>query len=354
MKILFLTRFGQQGASSRVRLLQFLPWFDSAASEYEIFPLFDDAMLLRKYKHGGYGLRALSEAYWRRIHVLNGRRQFDLVWIEKEALPWFPALFERLLLRRVPYCLDFDDAIFHNYDMHRSALVRAVYGKRIDSMMACASLVVAGNRYLADRAITAGAKRVEVMPTVVDLARYMPKKVYSVDTKLRIVWIGSPSTVQYLRELEAPLGELAKHCPFTLRVVGGGELSLPGVDVESLSWSEDTEAASIYECDIGIMPLRDTPWERGKCAYKLIQYMACGLPTVSSPVGANMEVVIDGETGLFADSPVIWVERLKNLLCDAALRQRFGQAGRARVEAKYSLQQAGPKLAHLLTQAGMQ
>jgi len=354
MKILFLTRFGQQGASSRMRSFQYLPWFESADIEYVVSPLFDDAMLLRKYQHGGYNLLELLSAFWWRIHVLMGVHQFDLVWIEKEALPWLPAWFERWLLRGTPYVLDFDDAIFHNYDLHRSALVRRVYGRRIDCLMEGARLVIAGNRYLADRASAAGARWVEVIPTVVDLARYPAKQTYSVATKPRIVWIGSPSTVQYLLELAEPLGALTKRQPFTLRVIGGGAITVPGVNVEVVTWSADTEAAAIAECDVGIMPLRDTPWEQGKCAYKLIQYMACGLPTVASPIGANRDVVIEGETGFFADTAYAWIEKMELLLCDAALRQRLGHAGRARVVAEYCLQQTAPKLVRLLTDAGVQ
>lgn len=354
MKILLLTRYGRRGASSRLRMLQYLPLFEAANIDCVVAPLIDDAMLLCKYRHGGYSLLELLSAYWRRIRALIGGRQFDVVWIEKEALPWFPAGFEIWLLRNVPYVLDFDDAVFHNYDLHPSVWVRHFYGRRIDRLMAGAHLVVAGNRYLADRAIAAGAQRVEVISTVVDLSRYLPKRAYPFTTKPRIVWIGSPSTVQYLQDLAESFRALAQCQPFTLRVIGGGALTIPGVEVEALPWSEDTEAALIEECDIGIMPLKDTPWEQGKCAYKLIQYMACGLPTVASPVGANREVVLEGETGFFADTPYSWVEKMKTLLRDAALRQRFGQAGRARVESEYCLQRSAPKLVRLFTEAGVQ
>ena len=349
MKILFLTRFGQLGASSRLRLLQYLPWFHGADFE-TICPLFNDAMLLRKYRDGSYILLALLSAYWWRILTLLGAHKYDLVWIEKEALPFFPAWLEKWLLRRVPYALDFDDAIFHNYDLHGSAWVRAFYGRRIDSLMKDARLVIAGNRYLANRAVSAGARWIEVIPTVVDLARYPAKQTYSDTTKLRVVWIGSPFTVQYLLELAEPLCVLSKRQPFTLRVIGGGAITMPGVDVESLPWSSDTEADDIAECDVGIMPLRDTPWEQGKCAYKLIQYMVCGLPSVASPIGANRDVVIDGETGFFADTADAWIEKMELLLSDAALRRRLGRAGRARVEAEYCLQQTAPRLVRLLSE----
>lgn len=351
MKILFLTRFSQQGASSRMRFLQFLPWFESAGVDCVVSPLFDDAMLLEKYQNGGYSMLALLSAYWRRIHALMGVHQFDFVWVEKETLPWFPAWVERWLLHNVPYALDFDDAIFHNYDLHRSAWVRYIYGRRIDRLIEGAVLVTVGNRYLANRATAAGVRRVEIVPTVVDLARHASKPECSVITKLCIVWIGSPSTAQYLQELAAPFGQLAKRQHFTLRVIGAGTINMPGVDVELMDWSIETEVAAIAECDIGIMPLRDTPWEQGKCAYKLIQYMACGLPTVASPIGANKEVVVGNETGFFAETPSDWVNTLELLLSDVALRQRLGQAGRVRVEENYSLQQTAPRLVRLITEA---
>jgi glycosyltransferase involved in cell wall biosynthesis/SAM-dependent methyltransferase len=354
VKILFLTRFGVQGASSRMRIVQYLPGFESTAIESVVSPLFDDAMLLRKYQHGGYSLRKLLAAYGRRVRALIGQHQFDLVWIEKEALPWFPAWLERWLLSRTPYVMDFDDAIFHSYDLHHFTWVRRVYGRRIDRLMEGARLVITGNRYLADRAVAAGTRQIEMIPTVVDLARYQAKQAYSIVSKPCIVWIGSPSTVQYLLELAEPLGALAKRQPFTLRVIGGGSITMPGVDIEVLAWTADMEAAAIAECDVGIMPLRDTPWEQGKCAYKLIQYMACGLPTVASPIGANLEVVIEGETGFFADTASAWVEKMELLLCDAALRQRLGHGGRVRVDAEYCLQRTTPRLARLLTEAGVQ
>lgn len=355
MKVLLLTRYGPQGASSRMRFYQFLPHLESAGFEFTVSPLLDDSVLVGKYRSGGYGPLGLLTAYGRRFAVLWRRHRFDLLWIEKEALPWVPAWLERLLLRGVPYVLDFDDAIFHNYDRHPSLWIRRVFGARIDRLMAGARLVVAGNRYLARRASVAGAPGVELLPTVVDMERY-PANRYEASAaraaRPRLVWIGSPSTVQYLSLLSEPLAALARQQPFSLRVIGGGPLSIPGVDIEILPWSTKTEAAAIAECDVGIMPLLDTPWEQGKCAYKLIQYMACGLPTVASPVGANCEVVVEGETGFLTGTAEAWIDKLGLLLRDAALRQRLGAAGRKRVEAIYCLQQVAPQLVRLLQQAG--
>lgn len=348
MKVLMLTRYGRMGASSRMRSFQYLEHMNDANWRCVVAPLFDDDQLRARYASGNYSLWSLVASYSRRILSLLNRRVFDLVWIEKEALPWLPVGLERCLISGVPYVLDFDDATFHNYDLHRISFVRQIFGKRLDKLMAGASLVVAGNRYLAKRATESGARRVELIPTVIDLSRYQVYSRSAAGTP-RIVWIGSPSTVRYLNSLRDPLATLAKELPFTLRVIGGSPLEIPGVRLETLPWSAETEASAIGECDIGVMPLEDSPWERGKCAYKLIQYMACGLPTVASPVGANVDVVINGETGYLAEDASEWVCQLRRLLLDPSLRMHMGARGRARVEQHYCIQRTGPRLIKLLS-----
>jgi len=334
MKVLVLPRYGPQAASSRLRFFQFLPALQGAGVDAVVSPLIGDDLLLRKYQRGGYGPGRLAAAYTRRIRSLLSRHRFDLVWIEKEALPWLPAWFEKRLLGDVPYVLDFDDAIFHNYDRNSSRLVRTLLGERIDELMAGARLVIAGNSYLAARARRAGSAHTQILPTVVDLERYALKVLTDQVVRPRIVWIGSPSTTQYLSMLIEPLARIARTHAFTLRVIGGTRVSMPGVDLETLAWSADTEAEAIRECDIGVMPLIDSAWEKGKCAYKLIQYMACGLPTIASPVGANCEVTVDGRTGYLAASDADWTAHLEVLLSDAALRRRMGHAGPDRDEGR--------------------
>lgn len=352
MRVLFLTRFGCKGASSRLRAYQFFPWLGAQLMEVDASPLFSDEMLVKKYHHGSYSFFGLIATFFLRMRLLLKSYQYDLLWIEKEALPWMPAWLEHLLLRKTPYVLDFDDAIFHNYDLHPFSLIRFLYGRRIDYLMKNARLIVAGNSYLAKRAHLAAAKWVEILPTVIDLFRYSQKPNYSYVSKPRIVWIGSPSTVRYLLDLAKPLAELNMQWPFVLRVIGSSEIKMSGVDIELLGWTLDTENQLLVESDIGIMPLQDTPWEHGKCAYKLIQYMACGLPTVASPIGANKDITIPNQTGLFASSDDEWVRALLVLLSDETLRQKLGQAGRIRVEKEYSLQSIAPRLANLLIQAG--
>ena len=136
-------------------------------------------------------------------------------------------------------------------------------------------------------------------------------------------------------------------------VVIGIDAQSLGLPMESVPWTEQTEVASVASFDIGIMPLVDESFERGKCGYKLIQYMACGLPVVASPVGVNRQIVEHGVNGFLAETPAQWEQALHTLLADAGLRQRMGSAGRRKVEAQYCLQVTGPKLASLLKTAAM-
>ena len=351
LRVLALTKYCRLGASSRMRMLQYLPWFQEAGLDVTVQALLGDNQLQARYGRGKYGSRALLDAYAQRLKALLGRHSFDVLWIEKEALQWWPLWTEQALLRGVPYVLDYDDAVFHSYDMHTNALVRHFFGRRLDGLMAGAHLVVVGNEYLAQRARSAGAPWVEVVPTVVDLERYPASgaaKSSASDGLPRVVWIGSPSTVRYLQLIAATLQTLARRRPFILRVIGGGAVDIPGLRIEVVDWSEATEVKALQSADVGVMPLEDTPWERGKCGYKLIQYMACGLPVIGSAVSANNDIIVHGQTGMLVRSVDNWLESLEALLADAALRQQMGQAGRVRAESLYCLQQTGPKLAGLL------
>jgi glycosyltransferase involved in cell wall biosynthesis len=351
MRILILTRYASLGASSRLRSLQYLPWIVHAGYTCKISPFIDNKQLQHYYQTGSYTRLDILIIYLRRIKSLLKVSQFDLVWIEKEALPWLPVWFERFLLQSTPYVLDYDDALFHNYDRHLSPWVRRFYGKRIDTLMAGAKLVTVCNDYLAKRAQDAGAQWIELIPTVVDFENYSSKdyspssEPYKLPT---IVWIGSPSTMKFLTLLHKPLKELSQHFQFKFRVIAGTSPEIPGVDVEFIPWSEGTESISIQNCDIGVMPLVNDAWERGKCGYKLIQYMACGLPVVATPISINCQLVSEGDNGYLAKTDSEWVIALSKLLADAALRQRMGEVGRKQVKAKYCIQQTAPKLIKLL------
>lgn len=352
MNVLMLTRYERLGASSRVRSYQYLPWIDAAGIHVTVAPLFSDTYVQGLQQSKKSKVEAL-QAYTGRIRYLLASRRFDLLWIEKELLPWLPVWLERLLLPgNVPYVLDYDDAVFHFYDEHRNPIIRAILADKHPALMNGAALVMAGNPYLVEFAQRAGAKQVELVPTVIDLTRY-PTGMINRRDGLRLPcvgWIGQRSTASFLAPYASIFERLTAEGRAQFAAIGIDAQSL-GLPMDSIPWSERTEVASIASLDIGIMPLIDAPFERGKCGYKLIQYMACGLPVVASPVGVNKDIVEHGVNGFLAETPEQWEQALRTLLADPGLRQRMGHAGRRKVEQQYAVQVTGPIVARLLAQA---
>lgn len=359
VRVLVLTRYDRLGASSRIRFLQFLTVLEQSGMEFDVVPLLDGDYLRARYQNDRIKLLTLLRSYLRRAWALCRRRRYDLIWLEKEAFPWLPMWFESVLLRGVPYIVDLDDAWYLRYEDHRWRLVRMLLGSKIDSMMRNAAAVIAGNANLADRARSAGARRIELIPTTIDLRRYPPQGP-TADGKPRaphritVGWIGTPFTVVYLQAFAPAFRAVASDIE-RLDVIGADVPAVfSGLPAKSVAWSESTEVADIDGIDVGVMPLADRTWEQGKCAYKLLQIMAAGKPVIASPVGANREVVQDGVNGLLASTSEEWVAALRRLVADPALRQRMGAAGRQTVESDYSVQTVAPKLAALLLETARQ
>ena len=350
MKVLVLSKYDRLAASSRHRYLQYAPFLAEHGIEMTLSPLFDDGYLVQRFRSGRAEPRAVMRAFARRVKAVATARRWDLAIVHSELFPYLPAFTERsLALVGLPYVVDYDDAIFHMYDNHRLWMVRRLLGDKLAPIIRGAEAVMAGSAYLA-RYAEQFNDHVVVVPTVVDMARYSPAPLRPQGSSLTVGWIGSPSTSEYLSVVIPALQRLAHRVSVKLIAVGSKPLSIPGVDVDVRPWSEEREVQDLHEADVGIMPLPDEPWARGKCAFKLIQYMAAGLPTVSSPVGANREVVSEA-SGLFASDTEEWVEALERLHRDAALRRRMAAAGRRRAEQAYSLESQQDRVRQLLHHA---
>jgi len=330
-----------------MRSLQYVPYLRKQDIEVSVSPFLSDAYLRALYQ-GHRKVTTVLYGLARRLRALIDTRGFDVLWVEKEFLPWVPFCVEWLAIKRdVPFVADYDDAIFHKYDLNVNPLVRTVLGTKIARVMSRAALVTVGNQYLGQYAKGAGAKRVEVLPTVIDLKRYPPRQPGR-SICVTVGWIGTPSTSHYLYLVREVLDRVCKELRARIMLVGSGSMRLEGMPVEIHTWLEDTEYDKLGAFDIGIMPLPDEPWERGKCGYKLIQYMACGIPVIASPVGINREIVEHGKNGFLADSQDEWLEYLRILISSRELRLVMGAEGRARVEREYSVQVTAPRLARWL------
>jgi glycosyltransferase involved in cell wall biosynthesis len=348
--MLAFMKYGSRAASTRQRLLQYIPYLAEHGVEVEFLPLLDNAHLGRVAESRGPDPFSTAKAYATRIVQLFTPQRHDLLWVQYELFPYLPGLFERLArIGKVPIVYDFDDAVFHMYDSHSSPVVRLLLGNKLAPLLKAAAACVCGNAYLETFA-SRYCDNCVVVPTVVDTHLYKPAPSRS-SAPIIVGWIGSPSTWKYVEPLLETITDTLRAHGAILRVIGAGPAArgLPGI--EALDWSEEKEVADVQSMDIGIMPVPDTLWSRGKCGYKLIQYMACGLPVIASPIGVNTEIVTEGENGLFAVSPGEWEAALTRLILDARLRRSMGKAGRRRVEEAYSLSSQAPRLLEVLRSA---
>lgn len=351
IRVLGLSLYGPQAASHRVRLSQFQPGLAAAGIELQIQSLLDDAYLQRSFSGRRPSLRALLAAYGRRLQDLRQADRFDLAIVHCELLPFLPGWLERQCLN-IPFIYDCDDAFFLKYRSGRLRALQPLLGAKTDCMMEAAVAVTAGNAWLAAHARRLNSN-VTVLPSVVDTEQFFPAESPLAERSadpFTVGWIGSPSTAPYLQQLMEPLQQLARERPVRLLVVGGPAPAIAGVEIIERPWSLEQEVPLIQQCDVGVMPLPDTPWARGKCAYKLIQCMACGIPVVASPVGANVDAV-PPECGLLADAPEQWLAAFRHLAADAELRQRIGRSARQWVEQRYSLRSALPVLTDVIQRA---
>lgn len=338
MKVLYLTKYSRNGASSRLRSYQYFPFLEAKGISVSVSPFFDEDYLINLYAGKPIAKRKLIKFYLTRFITLFSIYKFDKIIIEKELFPYFFSWFEKALhLLNVKYIVDYDDAIFHNYDLSTNKLISFCLKNKINNVMKYSSCVVAGNSYLAERATASGAKKIVILPTVIDVDLYNPKKKYA-SSKIVIGWIGSPSTFKYIKNSKTIFLKLLQNQNVELHIIGASENLGLGENAKYLKWTEESEVALISKFDIGIMPLENTPWELGKCAYKLIQYMGCGVPIVASAVGMNMEVVDEGINGFLVSEEVQWLEKLSQLIEDSSLREAFGKKGRIKAELEFSIQ----------------
>lgn len=323
LRIVFLSK-GSTSASTRYRATAFLPLL----SEQGIDALHFDVGGSMK----GHFL------------ALSAARRADVVIVLRKT---FGTAF-RILLRRNSKRLifDFDDAVFCNSDGSAS-LTRM---KRFAAMAQSCDYILAGNSFLAGAA-TRFNPAVTVLPTSVNMAKYglpAPKPTEAVD----LVWIGSSSTRKYLESALPALEAAAQLIPeLRLKIIADFTLQSKILEIENIRWSEDTEAFHVASSHIGIAPMADNDWSRGKCGLKVLQYMAAGLPVVSSNAGVNTEIVQHGKTGLLVSSEKEWVQAITELARNEVMRHRFGNAGRARVKQRYTQEAALESLLQTLKRA---
>lgn len=345
MRVLFLTLYPPIAASPRYRVHQFLPALAARGIQCTVAAAVSEETWLRHHAPDAPRARAYHlEEIRRQVTQILGARKYDLVVVQKGlTTPSFRGL--AALLRRTArrLVLDVDDAVHRAPPVALRGAARLLADQaQLIKVAAAADCVLAGNDWLAAQ-LQPHAQRVEVVPTVVDTDRFVPAAAPP-DT-YTLGWMGSPSTTPHLQIAAAAL-QGAPDVPAVI-LCGADPRQRDWPAATLAPWRLETEVTTLHRFSAGLMPLPDEPWTHGKCGLKALQYGACALPTVASPVGVAGSIVQDGETGILAQTPEAWRTAIARLR-DPAERVRMGAAARARVEEAYSLRDWAPRLADLL------
>jgi glycosyltransferase involved in cell wall biosynthesis len=358
MRVLALCSYPVEAAATRFRVAQFVGLLGDSGVSVDIKPFLDSGGFKSLYSSGTSAskLRNLLTGMIERAGLSVKTGSYDLLFVQREAMPVGPGVFEWVYSRRgrLPMVLDLDDATYVKYvspTYGRLGSALKFFGKT-DKLIDRSEVVICGNRFIAEH-VEGRGKRAVVIPTIVDTDVFKPaERPNGVPV---IGWIGTHSTFPFLEKLFPVLTELARRHRFVLKIVGAGreKVEVEGVKVLNLPWSLDREVEDFQSLDIGLYPIDtagslDTAWLAGKSGFKAIQYLAVGVPFVMTPVGVCGEIGEPGKTHFNASTDEDWYNTLDKLLSDADLRAGMGRKGRAHSLAHYRLETHAETLAGVL------
>lgn len=338
----------------RYRFEQWLGLLPENSVKAEIHSLFDPATYSRLYTSGGWGWKSYAtvKGLVKRIKDVLSANKADVAFIYREAFPLGPPWLDLYLESHVPVVYDFDDAIFLGDTSEANSMIAKLkVPQKVQQIVAGSTITTVGNDFLASYA-QRFSESVRVLPSTIDVRKYRPPASRSTGSLIRIGWSGSKTTSAHLETIRPVLIRALKELPVEVHVVGDPDFRLSGSDrVRITAWDSRSEIQDVSSFDIGLMPLPEDDWSRGKCGLKALLYMALEVPPVVSPVGVNTEIVSDRQSGLIAKSDDEWFEAIAQLVEDESLRRELGSAARTTVIERYSGQQWAPIFLETLQEA---
>lgn len=339
-KIFFFPKYSSKGPSSRYRIYSYLPYYKNEGIDFSISPLFGDWYLEHIWKHRAKWklFPHIVYAYLKRFFQILLLPSNAIVYIGAELFPYCPFGIEYYLKwRKIPYLVEYDDAIFHYYDQSENKLVRFLFAHKTEKVIHNAATIITGCQYLTDYARQWNNNIFEI-PTSVDANKYILSK--SDSTIFTIGWIGSPASSSYVDLVIPALKRLAEKYKFELDMIGfdpSYEDLLEGINYKLINWDSSTEIENMNRFSVGIMPLPKTKFAQGKCAFKLVQYMAMGIPTISTPLQSNINID-KGCGNLFADSENEWYKAFEQVICNPNQFSLIGRKNRETALKYYTFQ----------------
>jgi glycosyltransferase involved in cell wall biosynthesis len=355
MNILFWVPYPREGASNRYRVEQYLPYLTGSGIKYVLHPFWSREGYKILYRPGYFFIKMyyFFLGTFSRVKDIFSIGRYNIVFIHREAYPIGGAIFEKMIgMLGKPVIFDFDDAIFLPANSHQNNFIKMLKcpGK-IKEIIRDSRCVIAGNEYLADFA-KKFSKNVVVIPTSIDTDEFIPAPGKDLKSEIVVGWIGSGTTVGFINIIRGAIVRLSDKYPHIVFKIVGGDISIGHLkNVISKPWSLEEERADLSTFDIGIMPMDDNLWTKGKCGFKAILYMSMGIPCVSSPVGVNNNIIQDGISGFLARDEDDWFNKLSSLIEDGGLRIKIGAAGRKVVEEKYSVKANVKKVLDVITKS---
>lgn len=351
----FVSKAVGHSPGQRFRIEQWAPLLERDHGIHVDYAVFESPPLTRALASKGAVAQKGAYILWdfaRRALDVVAAEKYDAVYLYREAALLGPTFYEHALkLRKIPFVVDFDDAIWINGTWgNNGVFARLRFPSKIETICRIADAVSVGNEYLRDYA-SQFSSNVAIVPTTIDLEKYAVQPELADDAPFTILWSGSTPTLVHFETARPALEAIASRRKIVVKVICNKppERPIAGADNVFVPWSDKGEAEAIGACHVGIMPLPNDEFSRGKCGLKALQYMATGRATVTAPVGMNRDLIEHGVSGLLANNQEEWIAAIEQLADDPALRRRIGAEGRRTVEKGFSAPAGASKLAAVLT-----
>ena len=345
-KLYIFPKYSSKGPSSRYRIYNYLDFYRKEKYDMVLNPLFGDWYLDTIWQHKTK-CRVAHKILWsylKRLKLILFLPSKSVVYIGSELFPYIPFGLERILImKKIKYILEFDDAIFHYYDLSSSKLVLKILGHKTPKVISKAACIITGSEYLTKYASKFNKNVVEI-PTSIDAEKY--KKVDVKKTNEFIIgWIGSSSQSKQVLNILPALIELSLKYKYKLHLIGFDaalEIYLDKVPYKLIEWDDATEIEEMSRFSVGIMPLEDTPFNRGKCAFKLVQYMSIGIPTISTPLLSNLNINKNSKN-LFCETQDEWFSAFEIIINNQNMYNIIGKKNKQIALKNYSIQSNAKK-----------
>ena len=336
-KIIFFSKYGKRSASIRCRIDAYKEILEESGYEIENNILFDDNFFINKILQNKIIYHYLFLTYLKRIAFLLFAPKPFVAIIHIELLPFFSIIGELILkIRNIDYIIDIDDAVYHRFENSTLKFLNSITLLKFKKIVSMSKCTFSGNQYHIDF-FTASNKSHYYFPTVIDTEKYSKLKSVQKYDNFTVVWIGTPSTSVYLKEIEKELQILNNEHNINFVFIGFGNVYLNNINYKNISWNEDTEINEISKCHVGIMPLSKNKWVLGKCGYKILQYMACNIPVVATSIGVNKSIIDNNINGLLVNKNNEWVENILKLKNKPNLYKKISIQGYETVIQKFDI-----------------